>query len=97
MQEVKLLSNPSLKNLEKEYKKYEFNNPGNISYSGSIFKAIEYLTPGIEDELKDIPHVFRAPILSPLAGGVLLAMKQVGMDYNEDIINNLRSISEQGE
>lgn len=74
------------------YKRDKYNDPVTISYSGSVFKSAEYLTPGIEDELKDIPHNFRAPILSPLAGGILLAIEYAGNKYDDETIENLKKI-----
>lgn len=74
------------------YKRDHYNDPVTISYSGSVFKSAEYLSPGIEDELKDIPHIFRAPILSPLAGGILLAIEQAGNTYTDQTIENLKAI-----
>lgn len=76
------------------YKQNEFVDPVTISYSGSVFKSIDYLRDGIEDELKDIPHNFRAPILGPLAGGLALAMSKANYTYNEEIINNLSQIKD---
>lgn len=74
------------------YKRDQYKDPVTISYSGSVFKSAEYLSPGIEDELKDIPHIFRAPILSPLAGGILLAIEQAGNTYTDETVENLKKI-----
>lgn len=74
------------------YKRDHYSDPVTISYSGSVFKSEEYLRPGIEEELKDIPHIFRAPILSPLAGGILLAIEQAGNAYTDETIDNLKNI-----
>mgnify|MGYP003331484939 CR=1 FL=1 len=40
------------------FKKDNLKEPVTISYSGSVFKSMEYLKPGIEEELKDIKHIF---------------------------------------
>ena len=73
------------------YNKSNFKDPVRISYSGSIFKSIDLLRDGMEDALKDIPHHIEEPILEPLEGGIIYAMKQVNHPYDEQIINNLKS------
>ena len=76
------------------YRRDHYKDPVTISYSGSVFKSIEYLRPGIEEELKDIPHNFCDPILRPLAGGIVLAMEKANYEYNDEIINNLKKIAD---
>ena len=74
------------------YEKDQYDLPVTISYSGSVFNSVEFLKPGIEDSLKDISHIFREPILSPLTGGILLAMEFAGKEYNDEIVENLKKI-----
>lgn len=74
------------------YKRDGYKLPLTISYSGSVFKSLEYLKPGIEEALADIPHNIRKPILSPLAGGVLMAMNLANYKYDDEVIENLKKL-----
>lgn len=74
------------------YKNNKFDDPVTISYSGSVFKSLKYLRPGIEKALEDVPHVLADPILGPLAGGIALAMDYAEYKYDESVIENLKKI-----
>ena len=71
------------------YVQGEFDAPLYISYSGGVFKAMEYLRKPFEEALTDIEHMIVKPRLSPVAGGILLALEQVGEELAKDGIENL--------
>lgn len=71
------------------YVRGNFDDPLNISYSGGVFKAMEYLRPAFDKALSDIPHRILDPRLSPAAGGIVLALKAVGEELNEERLANL--------
>lgn len=74
------------------YDRGDFEEPVKISYSGGVFKAMEYLKTPLEERLAVIPHVIQKPALSPVAGGILLAMKNSGAVVTDEIIAELRQI-----
>lgn len=67
-----------------------FDLPVNISYSGGVFKSMEYLKTGLETALGDIPHNLLEPQLLPVAGGILLASGKIGEKVSEEMAANLR-------
>lgn len=71
------------------YTQGSFDEPLNISYSGGVFKALEYLRPAFDKALSDIPHQILAPRLSPAAGGILLALRAAGEGLDEERLRNL--------
>lgn len=73
------------------YQQGNYHLPVKISYSGGVFHSMNYLYDGIEEVLKEIPHVLVPPQLEPLPGGVLLAMKATGHLYNDEVINHLKN------
>lgn len=72
------------------YTQGNFDAPLKISYSGGVFKAMEYLRPALDESLSDIPHRILEPQLSPAAGGILLALRAAGEELNEERLSNLR-------
>lgn len=76
------------------YKNNEFEDPVTITYSGSVFKSLKYLKPGIEKALEDVPHVLADPILGPLAGGIALAMEMANYKYDDEVVENLKKIKD---
>lgn len=74
------------------YDQGEFDAPLHISYSGGVFKALEYLKEPFSKALADIDHVVVEPRLSPVEGGILLALKQAGAEPDEEQIENLRKL-----
>ena len=67
-----------------------FESPVNISYSGGVFKSMEYLRPGLEDALGEIPHHLCEPQLLPVGGGILLACEKSGGSVNKEMVENLK-------
>lgn len=69
----------------------EFTGVLNISYSGSVFNAKELILNPLEKYLKDNYTAFNLiePILSPIKGAALKALKLHKGDINKEIINNL--------
>lgn len=67
-----------------------FDSPVNISYSGGVFKSMEYLRTGLETALGDIPYKLLTPQLLPVAGGILLASGKIGEKVSEEMAVNLR-------
>lgn len=76
------------------YKNNKFDDPVTVTYSGSVFKSLKYLKPGIEKALEDVPHVLADPILGPLAGGIALAMEMANYKYDDEVIENLKKIKD---
>ena len=68
-----------------------FESPVNISYSGGVFKSMEYLRPGLEDALGEIPHHLCEPQLLPVGGGILLACEKSGGSVNKEMVENLKT------
>lgn len=64
-----------------------------VSYSGGVFKSGSYILEPLKDYLSVQPKLkLTAPILSPDAGSIILAMQCNGCLINEKIIENLRNI-----
>ena len=71
-------------------KQGSFDYPVNISYSGGVFKSMEYLRKRLEEELGDIPHHLCKPQLLPVSGGILLACKKKGVIVSKEMVANLK-------
>lgn len=74
------------------YEQGEFDAPLRISYSGGVFKSMEYLREPFDKALADIPHVIVEPRLTPVEGGILLALEQAGEEPDEEQIENLERL-----
>lgn len=72
------------------YGRGSFAKPVKISYSGGVFKAVKYLKMPFEESVAAIPHEIVQPQLSPVAGGVVLAMKKSGRTLTDEIVAYLR-------
>ena len=72
------------------YGRGTFERPVKISYSGGVFKAMQYLKTPFEESLAAIPHVLLQPQLPPVAGGIVLAMKKSGRELTDEIVMHLR-------
>ncbi len=67
-----------------------FDEPLRISYSGGVFRAMDYLRGPFDEALSDIPHRIVEPQLSPVAGGILLAFRAAGETFGQERLQNLR-------
>lgn len=66
-----------------------------ISYSGGVFKSGDFILQPLQNYVSILPSfTLHAPLLSPDAGSVLLAMKQDGCIINNDIIANLKQAAQ---
>lgn len=69
-----------------------FDLPLTISYSGSVFKSLKKIKGGIDEVLKNIDYRLVKPGLSPLAGGIVIAMEKCSLKIDNAVINNLKDI-----
>lgn len=69
----------------------EFSETAKVSYSGGVFKSLQFFKNTLLDEL-DFKVDFVDPALMPLPGGSILAMKQDSIELTEEIIENLKRI-----
>ena len=67
-----------------------FPEPCPVSYSGGVFHAEKQILQPLQKALAEERAVLEEPVLDPLAGGILLAMKQDGAAVSEDVIRNLK-------
>lgn len=74
------------------YDRGTFERPVKISYSGGVFKAMQYLKTPFEEGLAAIPHVLQQPQLPPVAGGIVLAMEKSGVALTEEMTMQLWKI-----
>ena len=75
------------------YKKgKDFDLPLRISYSGSIFKSLGKIKAGLDNKLQGIDYQLIKPGLSPLAGGIIIAMEKTNQEISPAIIENLKEI-----
>ena len=72
-------------------KQGDFALPVNISYSGGVFKAMNYMKESFEDSLKELPHVICEPQLLPVGGGILLACMKSGGAVSQEMVDHLKS------
>ena len=64
-----------------------------FSYSGGVFKSGSYLLEPLKEYLSIEPTLtLTAPILSPDAGSIILAMQHDNRLIDEKIIQNLRTL-----
>lgn len=70
----------------------DFDLPLMISYSGSVFKSLDRIKAGLDKKLKGIDYQLVKPGLSPLAGGIIIAMEKTKQAIGPDIIENLKEI-----
>lgn len=61
-----------------------------MSYSGGVFHAGNLITQPLMNALAQEHAVLQEPVLDPLSGGILLAMKQDGVTISEEVILNLK-------
>lgn len=72
------------------YERGNFHGNLLVSYSGGVFKAMNYLESSMEEALAEIPHTLVKPQLQPVEGGIVLAMKMDGKSVDETIVENLK-------
>ena len=72
------------------YTQGTFDAPLRISYSGGVFRAMDYLRPAFDEALSDISHTIVEPQLPPAAGGILLALEAAGEELDGERLSNLR-------
>lgn len=72
------------------YHRGSFGSPLAVSYSGGVFKAMQYFREPLEEALSDIPHIFVEPQLQPVEGGILLACKADGKEIEPDMVERLK-------
>lgn len=73
------------------YKQGSFSNKIKISYSGGVFKSKQYLLETFEKELNEIEFELIEPILEPVSGGIVLAMKMDNINIHDEITFNLKN------
>lgn len=62
--------------------------PVNISYSGGVFKAGGYIFDPLKENLCDINYTLSEPLLIPVTGAALYALREV-CDCDDSIVSNL--------
>lgn len=71
-----------------------FDDPVKISYSGGVFRSMEYLKKEFEKGLEGASYKLCAPVLPPAAGGILLACTKSGGKFDEKMVRNLKAIQD---
>lgn len=73
------------------YHKLPFSDPIiNVSYSGGVFQSGPFILDSLREELSRYPKLkLTAPLLSPEAGCILLAMRENHQAITRDILQNL--------
>lgn len=62
-----------------------------VSYSGGVFQSGEYLLNPLKQALAQDPHLhLQAPLLTPDAGCIILAMQQDHCSITQEILTNLK-------
>ncbi len=75
-------------------KQGNFADPTAVSYSGGVFATGSLIVNPLRKRLESIHCDLRAPALSPLGGGILLAMSQSGQLPSDALIRNLREAAD---
>jgi len=70
-----------------------FSQPIKLSYSGGVFKAKEFILEPLRDILKNEEFELIEPLLTPHAGGIILAMRLDNQDMTREILDNLSKIN----
>lgn len=68
----------------------QFMDPVTVSYSGGVFATGDCILKPLQKQLKPYHCQLTPPVLSPLGGGVLLAMSQEGQLPSDELIRNLK-------
>ena len=67
-----------------------FSQPLKISYSGGIFNTLEIFEETFNQQFDGIEYVLLKPELSPLSGGIVLAMQMDNVEISTEIRTNLQ-------
>ena len=67
-----------------------FKLPIKVSYSGGVFNSGKLILKPLESLLPKTDYLLCEPLLSPAAGGIILAMRLAGLTPTESILNKLK-------